>query len=284
MREIVADVRAAMELPGILSATVAEGFPYADVAEMGMSVVVVSDGDAGLGERVAADLARAVWDRRDEFDGTAPTADAAVTAVLNGATTPVLLLDVGDNIGGGSGGDSVVILDAARRAGLASLLTIVADAAAVETCERAGCGASPRLAIGGRSSASYGPPVEASGVVLGFDDGVLVSGERSHAGMNHLDAGRSAAVRLDTGQTVILTSKVAPPFNIEQVTRFGLDPAAFDAIVAKGVHSPLATYLPYVADAIFVDTPGPTAANLRGFDYERRRRPLFPFEAVAFSP
>ena len=228
---------------------------------MGRGVGAGAAGATTLGHDVATQLAATVWEHRREFEGEAPTADAAVAAVLGATAKPVLLLDVGDNIGGGSGGDSVVILRAARRAGLANLLT-----------------------SGGRSSPASGPPIDASCVVIGFDDGLLVTGERSHGGMNHLDAGRSAAVRLDTGQTVILTSKVAPPFTIEQVTRFGLDPTTFDAIVAKGVHSPLATYLPYVADAVFVDTPGPTAADLGAFEYQRRPRPLFPFEPVTFSP
>src|SRR5262245_3480867 len=72
MREIIAATRAAMDEPGILSATVAEGFPYADVAEMGMSVVVVADGDTTLGHEVATRLATTVWGHRDEFEGDAP--------------------------------------------------------------------------------------------------------------------------------------------------------------------------------------------------------------------
>ena len=52
--ELAAEVRA---VPGVLTASVIEGFPYADVAEMGMSVVVVTDGDPGLATRCAERLA-----------------------------------------------------------------------------------------------------------------------------------------------------------------------------------------------------------------------------------
>ena len=115
--------------------------------------------------------------------------------------------------------------------------------------------------------------------VLAIDDGQIVADPTSaHAGVDHLDAGPSAAVRLDSGQTVVLTSKAAPPFSILQVTRLGIDPAHFAAIVAKGVHSPRSAYRPYVAEMVMVDTPGPTRADVRGFVYAHRRRPMFPFE------
>ena len=84
-----------------------------------------------------------------------------------------------------------------------------------------------------------------------------------------------------SGQTVILTSKTAMPLSIKQLTRSALDPAAFAAIVAKGVHSPKATYRPYVRTMVLVDTPGPTSADLKRFTYHHRRRPMLPFEAEA---
>ena len=79
--------------------------------------------------------------------------------------------------------------------------------------------------------------------------------------MRNFDGGRTAAVKLDSGQTVILTSKRVMPLSIETLATVGLTPASFKAIVAKGVHSPLAGYLPHVADVIRVDTPGVTSAD-----------------------
>lgn len=77
---------------------------------------------------------------------------------------------------------------------------------------------------------------------------------------------------------------MAPPFSIAQVTRLGLDPSDFAAIVGKGVHSPKSTYAPYVTEMIMVDTPGTTSADLGTFDYQHRRRPLYPFEPDAVYP
>jgi microcystin degradation protein MlrC len=285
MSDIMADLRATMARPGVLSATVAEGYPYADVPEMGMSVVVVTDGDPDGATRHARALAERVWARRGAFDVRAPSAAEALRAVAREPGGPVLLLDVGDNIGAGSPGDSVVLLNAARATGLAGLLAIIADPVAVAICDRAGVGARVGLSIGAKTDPETGPPVEASATVLALHDGIYQATEPVHAGMSAFDAGRSAAVRLESGQTVILTSKVVMPLTTAQLTTLGLAPTDFTAIVAKGVHSPLAGYLPHVTGMIRVDTPGVTSADLSRFSYVNRRRPMFPFESrAALSP
>ena len=45
MKTLVADCVAANERPGILDTSVAEGYPYADVEQMGMAWVAIADGD-----------------------------------------------------------------------------------------------------------------------------------------------------------------------------------------------------------------------------------------------
>ena len=284
MRDIIDDVRAVMREPGVLSATVAEGFPYADVPEMGMSVVVVTDNDPTAAKKHARALAGRVWQRRDEFDTTAASAAEALSLAASAPQGPVLLLDVGDNIGGGSPGDSVALLNAAREVGFADLLTIIHDHTAAARCDDAGIGARVELTFGAHSDLRTGPPVSATVTVLALHDGLHRATGPVHAGMRNFDGGRTAAVKLDSGQTVILTSKRVMPLSIETLATVGLTPASFKAIVAKGVHSPLAGYLPHVADVIRVDTPGVTSADLSRFTYHHRYRHLFPFETDARYP
>ena len=67
-----------MARPGMLSASVAEGYPYADVAEMGMSFLAVHDGDAAAARDAARWMARRAWDRRAEFVGDTPSPEDAL--------------------------------------------------------------------------------------------------------------------------------------------------------------------------------------------------------------
>ena len=45
MKEIIDDVNEVLQQNGILSVSCGQGFPYADVAQMGVSFLVISDGD-----------------------------------------------------------------------------------------------------------------------------------------------------------------------------------------------------------------------------------------------
>lgn len=275
MRDVLADLELVLTGPDVLTASVAEGYPYADVPEMGMSVVVVTDGDAAGAARQARELAAKVWARREQFACQAVTADEAIRIAAAAKGTPVLLLDVGDNIGGGAPGNSVELLSAARSLGLSSFVTTVVDPAAVGACTEAGIGGALQLAIGAA------PAVEAGATVLALANGIYSDSGPTHAGIRHFDSGPTAAVRLDTGQTVVLCSQAQVAASPVQLTSLGLGLAEFRAVVAKGVHSPLAGYGPFVAEAIRVDTRGITQADVTRFDYSLRHRPLFPFEPDA---
>ena len=76
----------------------------------------------------------------------------------------------------------------------------------------------------------------------------------------------------------MLASKRVVPFSLHQLTDFGIDPASFHCIVAKGVNAPLAAYREVCPSIIRVDTPGSTAATMTRFYFRRRRRPMYPFE------
>nr|WP_281352263.1 MlrC C-terminal domain-containing protein [Phytoactinopolyspora alkaliphila] len=192
-------------------------------------------------------------------------------------------MDVGDNIGGGSPGDSVTLLNAARAADFPDLLVIVVDPAAAAACTAAGVGSTVELSIGAKTDPSTGPAVRARATVLALHHGTYQATEPVHGGRSHFEAGPTAAALLDSGQTVILISNAVLPLTTAQLSTVGLKPSDFTAIVAKGVHSPLAGYGPHVAQIIRVDTPGITAANVRQFTYRNRRRPLYPLEATTFT-
>jgi microcystin degradation protein MlrC len=70
------------------------------------------------------------------------------------------------------------------------------------------------------------------------------------------------------------------PVSLGVVTSVGVDPADFQILVAKGVHAPVAAFEPVCTALIRVNTGGATAADMRTFEYEHRRRPMHPFEEI----
>jgi microcystin degradation protein MlrC len=101
---------------GVLAVSLVLGFPYADVSEMGAAALVVTDRDPGLAERLAGELGLAMWSRRADLAGRLIGVDEALDRA-SALPPPVCLLDMGDNVGGGSPGDSTFMAAAlhARR-------------------------------------------------------------------------------------------------------------------------------------------------------------------------
>jgi len=101
--------------PGVLSVSVVEGYPYADVAEMGMSFIAITDNNQDLANEIAKTLSDAAWSMRAALNTGGTPVDEALMRARAANVNPVVLFDVGDNVGGGSPADSTLVLHAARR-------------------------------------------------------------------------------------------------------------------------------------------------------------------------
>lgn len=284
MRSLVEKLHEIADREGVLDASLAEGFPWSDVAAMGMSTLVITDGDSALAAALADELAAAVWERRDEFDAAGVPIPDAVRAVMEAEDLPVLLLDVGDNIGGGSPGDSVAIMNEVCHQGATGFVATVATQEGARMCHEAGVGAPVSLAVGAANDDRIGPPLRVEGVVSALSDGRFEDPNPTHGGRRYYDAGPSAAVDIGDGNTVVLTTFAMNSHSPVQLTSLGLNLSDYRGIVAKGVNSPLAGYLPVVASHVFVDTPGCTASDLHSLSYLRRPVPMLPFESTTSFP
>ncbi|HSK96004.1 MAG TPA: M81 family metallopeptidase, partial [Euzebyales bacterium] len=278
MRGLIEQADAVAARPGMLSASVLEGFPYADVAEMGMSVIAISDGDRGAAEAAARHISHQMWDRRAQFTGSATPPLEALKAAADAAAGPVVLMDVGDNIGGGGPADSTVLLEQAVELGIPRYLQTLYDPKAVRTCWAAGAGATVTVRVGAKTDDQHGRPVTLYARVRTLSDGRFEEPEPRHGGFRFFDAGPTAVVETAGGQTVALTSERVANTSLQQLYALGIDPMRMQVIVAKGVNAPRAAYEAIASEIVLVDTPGVTSADLSRFTYHRRRRPLFPFE------
>lgn len=268
----------AMQSPGILCASVAMGFYFADVEEMGASFLAVADGDIELARRTALEMATTAWDKRSEFESEYLPPAEAVAQCARATETPVALFDIGDNVGGGSPGDSTVLLAELLRQGVPNYLVVLYDPASVARCLDAGVRSSVSLKVGARTDALHGQPIPLEGRVRAITDGVFVEREVRHGGWGRNDQGVTVVVEASDEGTVILTSRRMAPMSLEQVLSTGVRPEWKRAIVVKGVVAPRAAYEPVCKKILLVDTPGVTAGNPANFTYTRRRRPLYPLE------
>ncbi|HUR54964.1 MAG TPA: M81 family metallopeptidase [Gemmataceae bacterium] len=278
MRSLMAQARAAESRPGVLSVSVMAGFPYADVPDMGAGVIVVSDGNRELGAAVADELAEAMWQVRHELHVACPSPEEAVRAALASTNTPVLLVDLGDNIGGGSAGDGTVLLAELMKQKAKGFVVTLHAPDAVAMAKGVGVGGVLDITVGGMVDKLHGDPVRVRGAVRNLHDGKWVEAEARHGGRRQNDQGHTAVLDLGDGNTLVLNSLRTPPFSLGQLTSLGIDPRAARAIVVKAAVAYKAAYAPVAGEVIEVDTPGLTAINPARFEYKHVRRPLFPLD------
>ena len=278
------DVESVLKWPGILSASVAMGFYYADVEEMGATFLAVADHDRDLARKAARWMAQRAWDRREEFQAELPSAAEAVAMAMEAAEAPVVLLDIGDNVGGGSPGDSTLILAEIVAQKASNAMVVLFDAESVARCVEAGVRNPVNLQVGGKTDGRHGSPVSVQGRVRMISDGIFQEPEVRHGGWGSFDQGVTAVVETPEQHTLILTSVKMAPVSLEQVKSQGVKPESKKILVAKGVIAPRAAYNPVAARTILVDTPGATCVNPAGFTFHHRRRPIYPLELEARYP
>ena len=264
----------------VLAANIAAGYPYADVHEIGPAAVVVTDNNSQLARTEAERLSKMLWDVHNQLDINLPDAAAAVAQAIRSEAHPVILVEMGDNIGGGSPGDSTFIVSELLRQKAAEFVCILYAPQEVEACIRAGVRGEVDLTVGGKSDDLHGSPVPIRGRVRLIHDGYYEETEPRHGGQRYQDQGVTAVVEIETKNLIVLTSKRQVPFSLHQLLSLGIDPRQMKHIVVKAAIAYRAAYEPIAGKIIEVDTPGLTAVNPLHFTYRNVRQPIFPLDSI----
>ena len=280
MRSVMAMLDRERQGAGIAAASVALGYPYADITNLGMSTLVY--GEASDAAEAAADrLAAALWERRAAFKADVVDPAVAVARAINTAESrrPVILVDVADNIGGGSPGDGTVLLHELIKAGAASAAVIITDPQAARAAASVGVGSRFRGMVGGKTDGLHGEPVAIDGVVRAARE---VSYLRDEEWMTEQVAHQGLTVRISVGGVeVIVTELRTLPYDRRHLREVGVEPAETGILVVKAAAGWRTPFEAMMAEAIYCDTPGVNAPDLAGFSYTRRPKPLYPLDMQA---
>lgn len=260
---------------GILSASVALGFPYADVPEMGTSVIVVYDRE--IREPTAAErIAAFITNLKPLLVGPKKGINDVIPQLPN-LSKPVLLLDMGDNIGGGTSGRGLSLVKGLEADGRFRYFSYQPNPDAVRDAARITIGETFTLWLRGQHGGEL-DEWKLAVKLLDRVDGKFSEDQPQHGGQTRFDMGETLICETNTGGILMVSSLRIPPFSVNQMKYFNLSPATFDAIIAKGVNAPIAAYARYCQTIIKVDTLGESRADITQLDYTFRRKPLFPFE------
>ncbi len=227
--------------------SVAYGFPWSDVPDVGATVHVMTNDDQELADRIADDMSDFIWRMREGLFGDEPerpeiAASQAATAFATGAT-PVVLADYSDR-----SGDSTFMLQQVVDKQLSGvLIATVRDERVIEalTQSNAQVGDLFSMEVGGFAAPSSGEPVQ-------------IDGTLSYLG-EAFGYPKVAVVDFGDRNSLIITPALKQVIWTEEVEFGPLNPDDFDMFVVKSrVHFRRGfDETGYANTIILVDAPGP---------------------------
>ena len=265
--------------PGVLTATVAGAFPYADIPDTRMSAYVATDNDQALADACANELAQFAWERRAAFQATPlGVADAVRYAMTQPG--PILLADVADNTGAGASGDGTEILrELIAQNARSAVVALLYDPQTVRQAVAAGVGATIEATLGGKVDDLHGAPVQTSAYVRAITDGVFINdgplgtGSESKLGLTVvLEIGGRGGIE------VITTSFRNAPNDANALRSVGIEPTKRQIVVIKSSVHYRADFTPLVREIVEVDAPGLASPTWSRFNFQRLRRPIYPLD------
>ena len=279
MREAIAELHRIEAQPGVVCGSIATCFPLADIPDLGASVYIATDDNLDLAQQYADELAAWIWERREQWQGSQPTAAAALEQAEKKGSFPVMLADRNDNTGGGSPGDSTGVLRTFIAAGLqdACVLYLV-DPEAAALCHEAGAGATLSLQVGGKSTPLQGEPVAMNAEVVAVTDGRFTFLGPRYAGLDG-DLGLCAHIRQD-GVHIIITSERQQPFDIALCLTLDLDPRRMRYLGIKSSAHFRAGFEEFAGAIQVVSEPSVHSAEEVNHRFHHVGRKLYPFDDI----
>lgn len=275
------------ELPGVLAASLFVGFPHADIREAGLSVVVVTDNDRALAEKLRDELLESAWQEREAFVyRLEPLTDSIARAKAiprDDAAGPVILLDHYDNAASGGTMDTTAVLAEILRQELEDVAAFaIYDPEAVQQAVAAGIGASVTLDIGGKLPMPALPvesrPLEVTGRIKTISDGRYRNKGPMYAGVA-MDMGTS--VVLDTGRVeIVLISRHVEPHDINALLSLGIDPMQKRYVMLKSRIHWRAGLKQIAREIIECAGVGVCTSDYSQLNFTKVRRPIYPLDAI----
>ncbi len=245
--------------------SVAFGFAYADVPDVGATVMVVTNNDRKLADQIADDMSDYIWRIREQFAGKKlPKTKEGVALAIAAARAgkkPVVIADHSDR----TGNSSQILEELIRQGAKNFCITTIADEKAVnEIAAKAKVGDTVTVNVGGYADAFSGKPVSITGTVdfLG----------------RYARFERAVVLRFGDNNRVILTPLLHEATDTGIFPPLGIKLADLDIIVLKSrVHFRRGYYENGLAGAIFeVDAPGLGPADLSTIPYQNIPKDLYP--------
>jgi microcystin degradation protein MlrC len=271
LRQFVDDMTAAERNGGILSVSFAHSFPFADLPHVGAKMLVVTDGDAELAQRVALQFARRLHDLRAEigFDSISLPMEVALSKALASDRAPVVVADQSDNVGAGGPSDATFAVRWLLERNARNVATaIFYDPEVVKIVKKAGCGARLPVRLGGKMSAHSGQPLDLEVVVLSVLQDYMHKRPQQSGEPLLSPLGDVAALRCE-GIDIVVGSKRCQCYCPSIFRDLGIDPLRKQVLIPKSTQHFYGAFAAIAGEVIYMAAPGAVPPDPKRIAYRR---------------
>ena len=264
----------------LVSASICHGFFHSDIHESGAAVLTIADGDAGLAQKHADELALGIWNVRDQLERKFYSAEEAVKLAMEAPSGPVVLADVADNPGSGATMDSVVLLRQLLDVGATgAALAAICDPEVVQQAKQAGIGSRIAVSLGGKQAPEItGGPICVEATVEKLTDGCFYNQGPMFHGVQ-MNYGDCALLRIG-GVWVVVCSNHAQPYDMGIFPHCGIDPKEMKMLIVKSAVHFRAHYSTVATQILDVETPALGCMRPQMLSMTHCRRPIYPLDAL----
>ena len=266
--------------PKVLDCTFFHGFARSDIPNTGAQIVATADGDVELARSTARDVARWVWEHREDFLPDLRTPLEAIDEALAVDGGPVVINEPSDNAGGGAPSDGTHLLRAMIEAGLDnSCFGFIHDPITVEQVHKAGVGQTVRVSLGGKYDDLHGEPLDMDAYIKCLTDGRFIVKSPMSRGAR-TDLGRMARVQIG-GIDILISTVRTQTLGPEAFELHGIDVTQAKVVGLKSIQHFRAAFEPIAKAIITADTPGLTTRDVRYYPRHNTPRPIWPLDEDA---
>ena len=258
--------------------------PWLDVEKMS-STVLVTDYDEQKAKTIASDFALKVFNIRKELQGPKLFSIQEVIdkALKNKTGKPVILVDSADSPNAGACSDSAVVLEhlLSYKDQLKCAVSVT-DVKAVDKAFKLGVGGVGDFILGASIAPKlYKPVVVKNAKIIGLYDGEFIMAGPQEKGQKR-NVGKTAI--LQVGKIFIHVCYFGRfEGDVNFYKSFGINPEDCDLVNIKACTSFRAGYQSFSAEICNTDTPGAASPTLTSLPYEKRPKPMYPFEEITIN-
>lgn len=258
----------------ILNAEFATGFPPADIAECGSTILVYGKDQVSI-DAVLDDSLQQVIDAEPQFINQLLSPDEAVQKAMRlDANQPVVLADVQDNPGAGGTSDTTDLLKAlVRNRARGAVLALLYDSQSASLAHEAGVGQQLKVGLGAKSGFPGVSPYLCEVEVEALGDGRFTCTGEMHRDVE-AQLGAMALLRIvdaDSDVRVIVSSVRAQCLDLAMLRHLGIEPTEQRILAVKSTVHFRADFDPIAAETLTVYAPGAHPCKLDEVPYRNLR-------------